>query len=48
MIRAAANLMGFARLGPAVSALFQDGIDWAEQEDRIGKTSNDNWVLKNS
>ena len=46
LIRAAANLMGFVRLGPAVSALFQSGIGWAEGTDAIEKSSNGNWVLK--
>lgn len=45
LIRSAANLMGFSRIGPAVKVLFLGAISWASQEDKIQKASNGNWVL---
>ena len=46
LIRAAANLMGISRMGSAVSTLFMGGLVWAEKEDKISKSDNGNWMLK--
>lgn len=45
LIRAAANLMGFTRMGGAVRSLFEEAILSAEREGRIQKSGNGNWVL---
>ena len=45
LIRAAANLMGFSRMGPAVRTLFSDAVGWAKESNRIHQADNGNWVL---
>ncbi|MBP5765886.1 MAG: DUF3320 domain-containing protein [Clostridia bacterium] len=46
LIRAAANLMNIGRVSTAVHDLFKAGIAWAENEKRIGKSANGNWMLQ--
>ena len=46
LIRAAANLMGFSRMGTAVNALFLGAVTWAWEAGRIRKTDSGSWVLE--
>ena len=46
LIRAAANKMGFSRIGTSVSALFFSGITLAIKEKRIVRAENGNLMLK--
>ncbi len=45
LIREAAKLLGFSRMGTAVSALIQGGIQTAQADGRIVPGANGKWVL---
>lgn len=46
LIRAAAKQMGISRIGPAVKALVQSGMEYAQEQGRIHPSDNGNWMLQ--
>lgn len=48
LIREAAKLMGYSRLGNTVRGIFYKALVSAGQQDRIECASNGNWILKQS
>ena len=46
LIREAARLMGYSRLGSVVTELFQKAILSAKRQGRIELAPNGNWILK--